>query len=223
MLSEAVQDYLKTVYKLQNGREGENTVTTSLIAERMGVSAASATNMVKKLAEMHLAEHTPYQGVTLTPTGEKMALEILRHHRLLELYLAEALGYSWDEVHAEAERLEHAISEDFEDRIDQLLGHPSTGAHGEPIPTKQGSIQKTNYRRLADLDAGQTAVVRQVSDHSSEMLRYIGQIGIELGLRLKVEEKAPFDGPMRLHLKDETEHHLGIEVARHIYVDSVQD
>ncbi|MBQ35174.1 MAG: DtxR family transcriptional regulator, partial [Gemmatimonadaceae bacterium] len=135
MLSEAVQDYLKSIYKLGRSPEVETMVSTTLIAERMGVSAASATNMIKKLAEMRLLEHRPYQGVVLTPAGVKIALEIVRHHRLLELYLRQALGYDWDAVDAEADRLEHAISEDFEDRIDEALGYPTVGAHGEPIPT----------------------------------------------------------------------------------------
>ena len=134
VLSESVQDYLKCIYKLATV-ESPTTVTTSLIANRMKVSAASATNMIKKLAELNLLDHKPYQGVALTASGEGIALEIVRHHRLLELYLSQALGFSWDEVDAEADRLEHAISEDFEERMDEVLGHPTVGAHGEPIPT----------------------------------------------------------------------------------------
>ncbi|MEE2833954.1 MAG: metal-dependent transcriptional regulator, partial [Candidatus Latescibacterota bacterium] len=173
MLSKAVQDYLKVIYKLSRAPEAGAMVSTTLIAERMEVSAASATNMIKKLAELRLLEHRPYQGVELTPSGVKMALEIVRHHRLLELYLRQALGYDWDTVDAEAERLEHAISEDLEDRIDEALGFPTVGAHGEPIPTKDGNIAEPEYSRLADLREGQRACIRQVSDRDPELLRYL--------------------------------------------------
>ena len=135
VISESVQDYLKSIYKIAHSHDSEECkVTTSLLAERMDVSAASATNMIKKLADMRLVVHTPYQGVELSHAGQKMALEIIRHHRLLELYLSQALDFAWDQLDAEADRLEHAISEDFEERIDHALGHPMVGAHGEPIP-----------------------------------------------------------------------------------------
>ena len=140
MLTQAIEDYLKTIYKLQHSDAPGGRVTTSVIASRMEVAAASATNMIKKLAELNLLIYTPYQGVELTASGEKIALETIRHHRLIELYLSQALGYSWDQIDAEADRLEHAISEEFEDRIDEALGYPTVGAHGEPIPTKQGQI-----------------------------------------------------------------------------------
>ncbi|SVC34056.1 uncharacterized protein METZ01_LOCUS286910, partial [marine metagenome] len=198
MLSEAVQDYLKVIYKLSRAPEAAAMVSTTLIAERMEVSAASATNMIKKLAELRLLEHRPYQGVELTPSGVKMALEIVRHHRLLELYLRQALGYNWDTVDAEAERLEHAISEDFEDRIDEALGFPTVGAHGEPIPTKDGNIAEPEYSRLADLREGQRACIRQVSDRDPELLRYLDRSGLVLGTRIRISEKAPFRGPIRL-------------------------
>ena len=220
MLSEAVQDYLKAIYKLGQGETGA--VTTSLIAERLGVAPASVTNMVKKLADLRLLEHTPYQGVKLTPAGEKVALEIIRHHRLLELYLAEILRYPWDEVHAEADRLEHAISEEFEDRIDQVLGHPKVGAHGEPIPTKQGAIDTDHYQALAELQTGQRAVVRRVSDRYPEMLRYMEEIGLKLGVQIEVREKAPFRGPLVVKINEARKQQpLGLEVASHIFVEVV--
>ena len=218
MLSEAVQDYLKAIFKL--GQDDPGPVTTSLIAERLEVAPASVTNMVKKLAEMRLLEHTPYQGVELTAAGEKIALEIIRHHRLLELYLAETLGYAWDEVHAEADRLEHAISEEFEERIDQALGFPRVGAHGEPIPSKQGDMDKPRYQALAELQPGQRAVVRRVSDRYPEMLRYMGEIGLRLGVQVEVREKAPFQGPLLLRIDGGRKRQsLGLEVASHIFVE----
>jgi len=219
MLSEAVQDYLKSIYKLSRSPESGDMVSTTLIAERMNVSAASATNMVKKLAEMRLLEHRPYQGVELTELGVKMSLEIVRHHRLLELYLRKALGYDWDAVDAEADRLEHAISEDFEDRIDEALGYPTVGAHGEPIPTADGSVAETDYARLSELIEGQRACIRQVSDRDPELLRYLDRCGLILGAEVRVAEKAPFRGPMRLDIAQGGEHHIGLDVAEAIYVD----
>ena len=223
MISEAIQDYLKVIYKLQKGTRAVDQVTTSLIAERMEVAPASATNMIKKLATMRLLEHTPYRGVELTEAGEKIALEIVRHHRLLELYLADALDYPWDRVHDEAERLEHAISEDFEDRIDAALGYPTVGAHGEPIPTKQGVIKAFDYTRLADIETDCPVIIRQVSDHNPEMLRYLNEIGLQLGTCLTIEEKAPFGGPLLLQIHDSVRQHIGIEVAHYIFVDAIDE
>ena len=220
MISSAVEDYLKAIYKLQMERGAQNAVTTSLIAEKMKVSPASATKMIKRLAELNLLEHAPYRGVELTRSGEKIALEIIRHHRLLELYLSEALGYRWDEVDAEADRLEHAISEEFEDRIDEALGHPRIGAHGEPIPTKQGNMDRVEYLSLSELQVGQPAVIREVNDHSAEMLRYMEQMGLQLGACVEVRSKAPFRGPLLLQIDSrEEEQSLGLEVAQNIFVD----
>ena len=196
MLSQAVQDYLKEIYKLQKGRNPVPSVNTSMISEVMNVAAASVTNMVKKLAEIKLVQHTPYQGVELTPAGEAIALEIIRHHRLLEVYLADALGYRWDEVDAEADRLEHVISEEFEDRIDRALGYPTIDPHGAPIPTKDGAIEQENDPRLSRIEAGQTVTIRQVSDQSSEMLRYMASLGLRPGVEVMVKERAPFNGPL---------------------------
>ena len=222
MLSEAVQNYLKVIYKLSRAPEAAAMVSTTMIAERMEVSAASSTNMIKKLAELRLLEHRPYQGVELTPSGVKMALEIVRHHRLLELYLRQALGYDWDTVDAEAERLEHAISEDLEDRIDEALGFPTVGAHGEPIPTKDGNIAEPEYSRLADLREGQRACIRQVSDRDPELLRYLDRSGLVLGTRIRISEKAPFRGPLRLDVFERGEQHIGLDVAEAIYVDVIE-
>ena len=219
MISQAVEDYLKTIYKLQKGEFTTDKVTTSLIAERMEVAPASATNMIKKLAHMRLLQHTPYRGVELTPAGENIALEVIRHHRLLELYLSEALGYPWDQVDAEADRLEHAISEEFEDRIDEALGYPRVGAHGEPIPTKQGDIASSSYQCLAQLPVGRQAVIRRVSDRNPEMLRYMERMGLKLGTRIEVRDREPFKGPLLVEIDRDRTHSLSLEVAGHIFVE----
>ena len=214
MLSEAVQDYLKTIYTLQ---EQGGAVSTSALAEAMGVAAASATGMVKKLAGLKLARHSPYQGVVLTRTGRKMAVEVIRHHRLLELYLAEALGYPWDKVHEEAERLEHVISEEFEDRIFEALGRPTRDPHGDPIPAKDGTLEGGSHRRLSDLEPGARGVIRRVSDRDAAVLRYLGKLGLVPDATLEVVAKAPFNGPITV--KSGTNSHvLGRDLAAHIHV-----
>jgi DtxR family transcriptional regulator, Mn-dependent transcriptional regulator len=175
MLSESMQDYLKTIYNL--GRTHQR-VTTNALAETLNIAAASVTGMVKKLAEMKLVEYEPYQGVTLTRAGEKIALEVLRHHRLLELYLTEALGYSWDRVHEEAERMEHAISEEFADKVSALLGDPKTDPHGAPIPSKDGHVAAISRLPLSDIPAGRTVQVERVPDEQPELLRHMAELGL---------------------------------------------
>lgn len=218
MISQSAQDYLKAIYKLLNGRNSVDSVNTSMVAEKMEVAAASATNMVKKLAEMKLVNHTPYQGVVLTPTGEKIALEVIRHHRLLELYLAEVLGYDLDKVDAEADRLEHVISEEFEDKIDEALGFPTVDPHGAPIPAKDGSIEQGNYLPLSEVEPGKTVLVRRVSDQSAEMLRYMGSLGLKPNATVEVVARAPFNGPIDIAVDGGRVCALGIEVAGYIYV-----
>lgn len=222
MISQAMQDYLKVIYKLQKERHDEGVVTNSLIAERMQIAAPSATNMIKKMSDIHLVVHTPYRGVTLTSAGEKIALEILRHHRLIELYLAEALGYSWDQVDAEAEKLEHVISEDFEQRIDELLGFPTVDPHGAPIPTFQGVVNHKKFLPLSQVEPGQTAVIQQVSDTDPELLRYVDKLGLKLGTRMRVQDRAPFNGPLKLTINQGQERSMGLEVASQIFVQLVE-
>lgn len=219
MVSQAVQDYLKAIYKLQKGRDPVDTVSTSLVAEKMQVTRASATNMIKKLAARNLVQHTLYQGVEVTLQGEKIALEMIRHHRLLERYLSEALGYSWDELDREADRLEHVISEEFEDRINEALDFPSTDPHGAPIPSKNGEVKHREYLRLVDLPVGKTAVIRQVSDRNPEMLRYMEAKGLKLSARVEVMEKLPFNGALIVRIDSDSKHPFGQEVANHIYVE----
>ena len=218
MISQAMQDYLKVIYKLQKERHEEGAVTNSLIAEEMEIAAPSATNMIKKLSEIQLVEHTPYRGVTLTEAGEKIALEILRHHRLIELYLAEALGYSWDLVDAEAEKLEHVISEEFEQRIDEALGFPTIDPHGAPIPSFKGVVNHQNNLPLSKLEPGQRAVIQQVSDSDPELLRYVDKLGLKLGMEMLVQDRAPFNGPLKLRIDEGQERSMGLEVASHIFV-----
>ena len=221
MISQAMQDYLKVIYKLQKERHDGGHVTNSLIADEMQIAAPSATNMIKKLSEIQLVQHTPYRGVTLTEAGEKIALEILRHHRLIEAYLAEALGYSWDRVDEEAEKLEHVISEEFEQRIDELLGFPTVDPHGAPIPSFQGEVNHRKYLPLSEVEPGQVAVIQQVSDSDPELLRYVEKLGLRLGTRMLVQDRAPFNGPLRLTIERDQERSMGLEVARQIFVQVV--
>ncbi|ARA93223.1 DtxR family transcriptional regulator [Rhodothermaceae bacterium RA] len=213
MLSQAVEDYLKTIYKLQS----DGPVATTELARALQVSSASVTNMVKRLAQMGLAKYQSYKGVTLTPSGEKIALEIIRHHRLLELYLKEVLDYPWDKVHEEAEHLEHHISEEFEARIEALLGYPTHDPHGDPIPTRDGEIAEVTVDTLAQADVGQTVVVQRVSDADPDLLHYLEEVGLMPRATLKVLAKAPFDGPITVRLEG-TEQVIGHAVARNVFV-----
>lgn len=193
-----MEDYLKAIYLVQ---QRGDVVTTSLLGEQLGgFKPGSVTGMIKKLAELHLLTHTPYQGVRLTPAGERIALEVLRHHRLLELYLVEALGYSWDEVHEEAEALEHYISEKLEARIAARLGQPTFDPHGDPIPTVEGAVPRTTSTRLTDLSVGTEARIVRVSDQDSERLRYLANLGLVPGAVVQIIAVAPFEGPVSIQV-----------------------
>jgi DtxR family Mn-dependent transcriptional regulator len=219
MPTQAVQDYLKTIYELQ--RE-HGKVATTVLAQRLGFAPASVTGMIKKLAGMHLVTHQPYQGVVLTGAGEQIALEVIRHHRLIERYLTEALGVPWDEVHEEAEKWEHVLSEELEERIDAMLGHPTTDPHGTPIPARNGTVAPSARVHLADLQPGQSAVIAEVSDHDSALLRYLGSLGLYPGTEIDVVAAAPVNGPLTIRL-GAAEHVLEREVARHIFVTAVKN
>jgi DtxR family Mn-dependent transcriptional regulator len=216
MQSETVQDYVKQIYLLQvqSGR-----ATTNQLAERLEVSPAAATAMVKKLAEMGLAEHRPYHGAHLTPAGEKVAVEVLRHHRLLELYLTEALGLPWESVHVEAERLEHVLSDELEAALDRALGYPDTDPHGDPIPTADLTLPAETSRALIELEPGEDAVVRRVPDGDPELLRYLGALGLTPSAAVRMIEKAPFGGPVTVKVKGRRQA-LGVGVAELIRVDA---
>ncbi|NTV63642.1 MAG: metal-dependent transcriptional regulator [Oscillochloris sp.] len=213
-ITPAVEDYLKAIYMLQ--QQG-GAVTTSMLGDQRGFKPGSVTGMIKKLAEMNLVQHTPYQGVQLTADGERIALEVIRHHRLLELYLVEALGYSWDEVHEEAEKLEHHISEKLEARIAAHLGNPHVDPHGDPIPTVEGRLPTSDDLRLADLMVGECARIMRVRDQSAERLRYLANLGLTPGRCVQIAGSAPFDGPISLRIGDET-HPLDRRLARTIEV-----
>ena len=197
--SEAVEDYTKAIYALQRRGSGQPVATTDL-AERLHVTAASASGMIKKLAELGLVAHVPYRGVRLTPEGERVALEVMRHHRLLELYLAEHLDVPWDRVHEEADALEHVLSEDLEARIAARLGNPTHDPHGDPIPDAELHIDEEETRSLASLDVGARGRFVRVSDSDPEMLRYLNERGMRLGEELEVLDRQPFDGPLTVRI-----------------------
>ncbi len=210
-ISNAVQDYAKAIWTL--GQRSAEPVSTSAIAERLDVSPASASAMVKRLEPMGLVSREPYHGVRLTRAGERVALEVVRHHRLLELYLAEALGMSWDRVHEEAEVLEHAISPELSELIAAKLGHPTRDPHGDPIPSADGEIDEAPTRALADLEAGERGVFARVSDSNPEMLRYLSERGIAPGDELELTGREPFGGPLTVRA-GAGEHALGDQLAR---------
>lgn len=214
VLSQSIEDYLKVIYVLEE--EGETASTTN-IANAMKVSSASVTNMLKRLAGMKLLEHQSYKGATLTPAGKKIALEVLRHHRLLELYLKEMMGYSWDEVHDEAEKLEHHISEQFEDRIAELLNHPTHDPHGDPIPSKDGVVPEMATLSILEADENKPYIIGRVKDQDPELLRYLEKLGVIPGVRIKILEKAPFNGPVTILLEDKEEV-IGSNIAGEVYL-----
>jgi DtxR family transcriptional regulator, Mn-dependent transcriptional regulator len=214
--SPAVQDYAKAIYALE-GRDGE-AVSTNALADRLGVTAGSASGMVKRLDELGLVEHQPYRGVSLTDDGRRVALEVMRHHRLLELYLVETLGVPWDRVHQEAEVLEHVLSEELEELIAAKLGDPTHDPHGDPIPTRDLRIEEGTTQSLQALEVGTCGTFARVSDSDPEMLRFLAELGIAPGDALEVVDKQPFDGPLFVRFGDHVQV-LGGELARAMRVE----
>jgi DtxR family Mn-dependent transcriptional regulator len=214
-ISDAVENYAKAIYAIQD-RDG--TVTTNALAERLGVTPASASGMVKKLDGLGLVSHVPYKGVQLTPAGERLALEVIRHHRLLELYLAESLDVPWDRVHAEAEVLEHVLSEELEELIAAKLGNPTVDPHGDPIPTAELTIAERRTEALSDLEPRARATFVRISDSDPEMLRYLAERGIAPGDCFEVLERQPFDGPIFARFGDQV-HVLGGALAKAMRVE----
>ena len=216
---QAIEDYLKTIYALA---EVKSPVSTSRIADARQVEASSVTNMLQRLAKLKLVHYKKHYGVTLTEAGQKIALEIIRHHRLIELYLIEALGFSWDEVHEQADILEHVISEKLEERIAAVLGHPSFDPHGDPIPTKDGTIVAIDYQPLSTLEVGDWAIVaRIVDDDKSDLLRYLANLGLMPGTAVQILDIAPFDGPITLNVEGVNKV-VGFNVAQQVLM-TIQD
>lgn len=214
----AIEDYLKAIYLIQQRSEE---VSTSLIAEQLGgFRPASVTGMIKKLAEMQLVSYTPYYGVQLTPAGERIALEVIRHHRLIELFLVKALGYRWDEVHDDADQLEHVISEKLEERIAAWLGHPTLDPHGDPIPTIEGIMPDARGEILADMSLDTDVRIVRVGEQQAERLRYLADLGLVPGALVRIVAIAPFDGPVSI-LAGTHVHAIDQRLARTIYVEPI--
>ena len=216
-LTAAHEDYLKAIYLLK--RRGEK-VTNSALAGELNVSPASTTNMVKKLAELDLVEYTRYKSMTLTPAGERVALEVLRHHRLLELYLHDRLNLTWDQVHEEAERLEHVMSDVLEDAIADALGDPTIDPHGDPIPTKDGQIAEVAGVPLSEADTDHAYRLVRVLVQDAERLSYLGTLGLYPNAVVTLLKRAPFEGPLLIDIAGE-HHALSHEMARCLLVDGV--
>lgn len=215
-MSSAVQDYAKAIYTLE---ASGGVVSTTRLAERLNVRPASVSGMLHKLSALGLAEHEPYRGVRLTARGRAVALEVIRHHRLLELFLVESLDMSWDEVHAEAERLEHVLSDELEEAIAAKLGNPMLDPHGETIPTRELEMAVVDSRSLYELEPGEEGTLLGIADPDREMLTFLASQKIALGARLEVIEKQPFDGPLFIRIGDRVQV-LGAVVARAMRVAS---
>lgn len=213
-LTGPVEDYLKAIYELERAGEAAE---TNAIARLLGIAPASVSGMMRRLAEQGLIMHERYRGARLTPAGRRAALRTLRRHRVIEAYLTTALGYSWDRVHDEAERLEHAASDELIDRMASAIGEPETDPHGAPIPTREGTLRERSLVALAELDPGAVARVERVSDRNAERLRYLAELGIVPGVTVHVIAREPFGGPIALRVAD-TPRTIGPELAAHILV-----
>lgn len=198
-LTAPVEDYLKAIYELERAAEGDAATTTALAAQ-LGVVPASVTGMIRRLADQGLLTHERYRGVRLTPLGRRNALRMLRRHRVIEAYLVRALCYSWDEVHAEAERLEHAASDELIDRMAAAIGEPTVDPHGAPIPSRDGAVEEERYRSLADAPVGALIEIMRVADKDPSLLRYLAEVDLRPGSVVRILERAPFEGPITLEL-----------------------
>jgi DtxR family Mn-dependent transcriptional regulator len=212
----AVQDYAKAIYTLES-RDGA--ASTTDLATLLEVRPASVSGMLRKLSALGLVEHERYRGVRLTERGRRVALEVIRHHRLLELFLVENLGMTWDEVHAEAEVLEHALSEELEELIAAKLGNPTVDPHGDPIPSRELKLAETSSQTLAELEPGEVATFVRISDSDPDMLRFLGERGIVPGTTLELVERQPFDGPVFVRVGRKV-HVLGSVLAREMHVEA---
>jgi len=218
MRSSSIEDYLKAIYKLEE-RDGSPPVSTGDVAQAMDVSPASASNMIKRLDDLGFLTYEAYEGATLTDPGRTIALEVIRHHRLLELYLKEVMGFSWDEIHEEAEILEHHISERFETRIEEMLGNPTRDPHGHPIPDRDGSVDELPTRSLADLAEGDAATIDHIADEDGDLLDLLEQRGLLPGAPVEVIETRPLDGLLVVAV-DGTQQLIGQPVAQKVVVEA---
>ena len=221
-LSAPVEDYLKAIYDLERDA---HPAATNDIAERLAVSPASVSGMMRRLAEQGLITHEPYRGVRLTQDGRRAALRTLRRHRILECYLTEVLGYPWDRVHDEAERLEHAASEELIERMADALGDPLHDPHGAPIPSREGVVEETTRRTIADAVSGERLRVRQVMDEDGERLRYLAELGIRPGSIIRILDRAPFEGPITLWVDNSAggvTRAVGPALAAQVFVESLR-
>ena len=217
MASEQIENYLKNIYKLSS-HEGK--VTTSSLSDKLQISPASVSEMIKKLAEEGTLTHTPYKGVELTEEGKQLALRIIRKHRLWEMFLVEVLHFSWDEIDDEAERFEHIMSDKMEAKIDDVLGHPSTDPPGDPIPTRDGALKYVVSMPLIEAEEGKSVRVLRVSDSNSEMLQYVSSIGISLNKKIQIKQKMNFDNSMILKINNK-EVNISSTIASNIFVEHV--
>jgi DtxR family Mn-dependent transcriptional regulator len=212
-VNQSTEDYIKAIYTLGKGSE---TVSTSSLANHLGIGDGSVTDMVKRLSSKKLIEYTPYKGVNLTPAGRALAVRMVRRHRLWEMFLVQYLGYAWDEIHEEAERLEHATSDELDKRLDRLLGHPKFDPHGDPIPDSRGSVTPDEHEALTACRSGDDVTIVRVTD-DGEILRHVTAIGIRLNKRVKVKKKLNIDGSMQIKVGSK-EHFISREIAAAIFV-----
>jgi len=213
-LTGPVEDYLKAIYELERGGEA---AATNELATHLGVAPASVTGMVRRLAEQGLLTHERYRGVRLTAHGRLGALRTLRRHRVIEAYLVKALGYGWDQVHGEAERLEHAASDDLIDRMAEAIGEPTVDPHGAPIPSREGAVEEARYRTLSELEPGMDADVMRVEDEDPELLRYLAALTLTPGNTVRMLERAPFGGPITVEV-DQRSQQIGPALAERVLV-----
>ncbi len=219
MRSPSIEDYLKAIYKLEE-REGSPPVSTGDVAQSMEVSPASASNMIKRLDDLGFLTYEAYEGATLTKPGRTVALEVIRHHRLLELYLKEVMGFSWDEIHEEAEILEHHISERFESRIEEMLGNPTRDPHGHPIPKRDGTMDELPTRSLTDLTEGDSATIDHIADENGDLLDLLEQRGLLPGALVEMQETRPLDGLYVVSVEGEKQL-IGQPVAQKVVVEGL--
>jgi DtxR family Mn-dependent transcriptional regulator len=212
-----VEDYLKAVYELERAIPATDAVATTALATTLGVAPASVTGMVRRLAEQGLLAHERYRGVRLTAHGRRLALRTLRRHRVIEAYLVHALGYRWDEVHREAERLEHAATDELIDRMAAAMGEPSVDPHGAPIPSREGAVSEERLRTLADGDVGADVEIMRVADEDPGLLRYLAELGLRPACTVRVVERAPFGGPITVRVGSAT-HAIGPALAERVLV-----